>query len=233
MVLQELRQQVLEANLKLVEKGLVISTWGNVSGYDKASGLVVIKASGVGYNKMSLAHMTVVDMDGNVVEGDYAPSVDTVIHLELYKAFGDKGIGGVVHTHSQFATIWAQAGRAVPCYGTTHADYYYGSVPVTREMTGAEINTDFEKNTGKIIVEAMAGRDCLSTPATLVHSHGPFVWGATPGDAVLHSEVLEYIAEMALYSEALTGGKIGPIQQELADKHYDRKFGENSYYGQK
>jgi L-ribulose-5-phosphate 4-epimerase len=233
MLIQQLREEVLAANLDLVTKQLVISTWGNVSGYDPESKLVAIKASGVAYKDMKAEHMVVVDLDGNVVEGNCRPSTDTITHLMIYRAYADKGVRGVVHTHSQFATMWAQSGMDIPCFGTTHADYFYGDIPNTRLMTEEEINSAYEANTGKVILEAMAGRDCHSMSAVLAHSHGPFVWGKTPADAVLHGQVLEYIARMAWCNFAMSGGTLPRVQQVLADKHYNRKFGPGSYYGQK
>jgi L-ribulose-5-phosphate 4-epimerase len=175
--LKELKERVLESNLDLKRNNLVISTWGNVSGYDEETGLVVIKASGVKYSEMGIEHMIVVDLDGNVIEGEYAPSTDTPTHLVIYKAFKDKGIKGVVHTHSQYATMWAQSGNGLPCLGTTHSDYFYGEIPVTRLMTSQEINCNYEENTGKVILETMEGLDCRRMSAVLVRSHGPFVWG--------------------------------------------------------
>lgn len=177
MGLKELKERVLESNLDLKRNNLVISTWGNVSGYDEETGLVVIKASGVKYSEMGIEHMIVVDLDGNVIEGEYAPSTDTPTHLVIYKAFKDKGIKGVVHTHSQYATMWAQSGNGLPCLGTTHSDYFYGEIPVTRLMTSQEINCNYEENTGKVILETMEGLDCRRMSAVLVRSHGPFVWG--------------------------------------------------------
>jgi L-ribulose-5-phosphate 4-epimerase len=238
MSIKELREKVLEANLDLVKKNLVILTWGNVSGYDEATGLVAIKASGVSYDEMEAKHMTVLDLDGKIVEGDFAPSTDTPTHLILYRAFRDQGIRGIVHTHSQFATMWAQSGTALPAFGTTHGDYFYGDIPVTRLLTPAEIQGEYEKNTGKVIIETLEHTNCRHMSAVLVHSHGPFVWGDSPAEAVLHSHVLEYIAEMAYCNitlrAALHGhGEHPTMQQELADKHYNRKFGPGAYYGQK
>lgn len=229
---RQLREEVLAANLDLVTKQLVISTWGNVSGYDPDSGLVAIKASGVGYGAMKAEHMTVVDLDGKVVEGEYRPSTDTTTHLLIYRAYADKGVRGVVHTHSQYATIWAQWGKSIPCYGTTHADYFYGDIPTTRLMTDAEIDGEYEKNTGEVILETMRDRDCHSTSAVLVHSHGPFVWGKSPEEAVLHAQVVEYVAKMAWCDHVASGGTCPTIQPALANKHYNRKFGPGSYYGQ-
>lgn len=232
MRLVKLKEEVLEANLDLVTKNLVISTWGNVSGYDPESNLMVVKASGVPYAKMGLDDMVVVDMDGNVIDSDRRPSTDTPTHIVLYKAFAKDGIRGIVHTHSQFATMWAQSGRDIPCYGTTHGDYYYGPIPCTREMTKNEICSEYEKNTGTVILEALKDTDCVHMSAALVRHHGPFVWGNSPMQAVLHSQVLEYIAKMAFCNELLMPGII-PIPQVLEDKHYNRKFGPGAYYGQK
>lgn len=232
MNLNELKKEVLAANLDLVSKNLVISTWGNVSGFDPETNLMVIKASGVPYSIMGIDDMLVVDMDGNVIDSDKRPSTDTPTHITLYKEFAAYGIRGVVHTHSQFATMWAQSGRDIPCYGTTHGDYFYGSIPCTREMTESEIGEKYEKNTGKVILEALAGTDCIHMSAALVRHHGPFAWGNSPMQAVLHGQVLEYIAKMAFCNELLTPG-ICPIPQVLEDKHYDRKFGPGAYYGQK
>ncbi len=231
-MLENLKDEVLTANLELVSKNLVISTWGNVSGFDPDSKLVVIKASGVHYDEMSAKHMTVVDLEGNIVEGEYLPSTDTPTHIELYKEMGMKGIHGMVHTHSQYATTWAQFGQDIPCYGTTHVDYYYGNIPCTRCMTPEEIATEYEKNTGKVIIERFKDMDYQKMNAVLVHSHGPFVWGKTPADAVLHSQVLEYVAEMALFNHLMSNGKLPLIQEELKNKHYNRKFGKDAYYGQ-
>lgn len=231
-MLEKLKEEVLAANLELVEKNLVISTWGNVSGYDIDSNLMVIKASGVQYDRMGTEHMVVVDMEGRVVEGTCAPSTDTATHIELYRKFKDAGIRGLVHTHSPNATMWAQLGRDIPIYGTTHADYFYGDIPCTRRMTEEEINSDYEVNTGKVILERFKKLDCNRMQAVLVHSHGPFVWGDTPKAAVLHSQILDYIAGMAYMNYTLTNGMNDEIPQVLLDKHYNRKFGENAYYGQ-
>lgn len=233
MSLNNLKKEVLAANLELVKKNLVISTWGNVSGYDPETGLVVIKASGIHYDDMKLEHMVVVNLDDDVVEGNYAPSTDTPTHIELYKKFKDKGIHGIVHTHSQFATMWAQLGMDIPCYGTTHCDYFYGNIPCTRLMTDEEINGEYEKNTASVILERFEGIDFDRMNAVLIHSHGPFVWGHTPKEAVLHSQILEYISKMAYYDYTITNGTNSHIQQILMDKHYNRKFGENAYYGQR
>lgn len=229
-MLEELREEVCKANLRLVAEGLVIQTWGNVSGIDRASGLVVIKPSGVEYEGMAPQHMVVVSLEtGEVVEGKLRPSSDTPTHLELYRAF--EGIGGVVHTHSLFATAWAQARREIPALGTTHADYFYGAIPVTRPMTEAEIHEAYEENTGKVIVERFAHLDPKQMPAVLVASHGPFTWGLTPDDAVSNAVYLEHIAKLT--SETLRlFPDTPPMPQALLDKHYLRKHGAGRYYGQ-
>jgi L-ribulose-5-phosphate 4-epimerase len=232
MGLEKLKKEVLEANLELVKRNLVISTWGNVSGYDEETGLMVIKASGVHYDDMRIEHMVAVNMEGKVVEGKYQPSTDTNTHIELYKAFKDKGIRGIVHTHSQYATMWAQLGKSIPCYGTTHCDYFFGDIPCTRLMTNEEIENDYEINTGKVILEEFVNRDCIEMQAVLVHSHAPFTWGKTPMDAVLHSQVLEYVSKMAIECSLMTDGKCDQVQKDLMLKHYNRKFGPDAYYGQ-
>ncbi len=230
-MLEQLKEQVLQANLLLPKHGLVTFTWGNVSGIDRESGLVVIKPSGVEYDGMQAADMVVVDLDGNVVEGHYKPSSDTPSHLELYKAFA--GIGGVVHTHSRWATSFAQAGRGIPAFGTTQGDYFYGEIPCTRKMTAAEIGGEYEKETGTVMIETFVKRgiDPLQVPAVLVNSHGPFAWGKDALEAVHNAVVLEEVAFMAL--QALTlNPELQPMQQELLDKHYLRKHGAGAYYGQ-
>lgn len=228
-MLEELKKRVFEANLALPRHGLVTFTWGNVSGIDRESGLVVIKPSGVEYDVMTADDMVVVDLDGNKVEGRWKPSSDTPTHLELYKAFPN--IGGIVHTHSRWATSWAQAGRDIPAYGTTHGDYFYGAVPCTRKMTAAEIAGEYEKETGTVIIEAFRNIEADDIPAVLVNSHGPFCWGKDPDNAVHNAVVLEELAFMAFHTEALSP-KVGVMQQELLDKHYLRKHGKNAYYGQ-
>ncbi|MBO4676282.1 MAG: L-ribulose-5-phosphate 4-epimerase [Oscillospiraceae bacterium] len=228
--MEELKAQVLEANLRLPKAGLVVFTWGNVSGIDRASGLVVIKPSGLPYEGMKAEDMVVLDLTGKVVEGRWKPSSDTPTHLELYKAF--PGCGGIVHTHSRWATTFAQAGRDIPAMGTTHADYYYGDVPCTRKMTPGEIDGEYEKETGLVITETFRGRDPMEIPAVLVHSHGPFTWGKDPEEAVHSAIVLEEVAFMAWHALELNP-QAGRMQQELLDKHYLRKHGKNAYYGQK
>lgn len=227
--LDKLRRDVFEANLELVKNGLVIYTWGNVSGIDRKSGLVVIKPSGVDYDGMTADDMVVVDLNGKVVEGRYKPSSDTPTHLELYKAHPE--IGGVVHTHSTYATAFAQAGRAVPAYGTTHADYFHGDIPCARALTKEEIEGEYEKNTGVVINETLAGRDACEVPAVLVKNHGPFAWGKDAAQAVYNATVLEQVARMALLTEQIRPD-VRPADGYLMDKHYFRKHGANAYYGQ-
>jgi L-ribulose-5-phosphate 4-epimerase len=230
-MLEKLKAQVCEANLDLVKQGLVILTWGNVSGIDRGSGLIVIKPSGVAYDKMKPSQMVVVSIEtGKVVEGKLKPSSDTPTHLVLYRAF--KEIGGIVHTHSLFATSWAQACRDVPALGTTHADYFYGPVPCTRLMTDREIQDNYEANTGQVIVETFASRDPMSCQAVLVASHGPFAWGKSPDDAVHNAVVLENVAQMA-GNTANIFASVKPMQQVLMDKHFFRKHGPGAYYGQR
>ena len=231
-MLEDLKQRVYEANMDLPKYGLVTFTWGNVSEIDRESGLFVIKPSGVDYDLLKPSDMVVVDLNGNVVEGDYNPSSDTATHVELYKAFA--AIGGVVHTHSSYATSWAQAGRGIPCYGTTHADYIYGEVPCVRCLTKEEIENAYEENTGHLIVnefEAMK-KDPMAVPAVLCKNHGPFTWGKNAIDAVHNAVVLEEVAKMA-YRAELINANIAPAPIELQDKHYNRKHGANAYYGQK
>ena len=229
-MLSALKESVLNANLELVKRNLVTYTWGNVSGIDRERGLVVIKPSGVEYENMTSDDMVVVDLvTGNTVEGQWRPSSDTPTHLALYRAFPD--IGGVVHTHSRFATSWAQSGKSIPAYGTTHADYFYGEIPCTRKMTPEEIAGDYELETGNVITETFKGRSANDIPAVLVHSHGPFTWGTDPGNAVHNAVVLEELAFMALCTRILSPD-IGEMQNELLDKHYLRKHGKNAYYGQ-
>lgn len=228
-MLEQLKEKVYKANLDLVKHHVVIFTWGNVSAIDRESGLVVIKPSGIDYSAMKPEDMVIVDMDGRTVEGELNPSTDLPTHLELYKAF--LAIGGVVHTHSTNATAWAQAGRDIPCYGTTHADYFYGSVPCTRMLTKEEVESDYEKNTGLVIAERLTGLDPSAIPGALVRSHGVFSWGSNADNAVYNAVVLENIAEMAMKSEILNK-KATAAPAYLLDKHYLRKHGKNAYYGQ-
>ena len=230
-MLEELKEIVCKANLELPKYGLVTFTWGNVSAIDREKGLVVIKPSGVSYETMTAEDMVVVSLaTGETVEGKWKPSSDTATHLALYRAFAH--IGGVVHTHSRWATAWAQAGRSIPAYGTTHGDYFYGAVPCTRPMTAPEIAGAYEAQTGNVIVETFAGKDPADIPAVLVHSHGPFTWGSDPMNAVHNAVVLEELAFMAFHTEALNP-QVQTMQQELLDKHYLRKHGASAYYGQK
>jgi L-ribulose-5-phosphate 4-epimerase len=231
-MLEELKQAVYEANMDLPRYGLVTFTWGNVSGIDRETGLFVIKPSGVDYDKLSPDNMVVMDLNGNKVEGKYNPSSDTATHLELYKAFPQ--IGGIVHTHSSYATSWAQAGRSIPCYGTTHADYMYGEIPCVRCLTKEEIDGAYEENTGHLIVDSFRkmGKDVMAVPAVLCKNHGPFAWGKDAHEAVHNAVVLEEVAKMAYRAETINP-RIQPAPQELQDKHYYRKHGANAYYGQK
>ena len=231
-MLDNLKQAVLDANLALPKFNLVTFTWGNVSGIDREAGLVVIKPSGVEYAVMTAEDMVVVELaTGRVVEGRYKPSSDTPTHLELYKAFS--GVGGIVHTHSRHATIWAQSGRPLLAMGTTHADYFYGAIPCTRPMTFEEINGEYEYQTGEVIIKTFEqrGLDPAQIPAVLVHSHGPFAWGKDAADAVHNAVVLEECAYMGLFSRQLSP-QLPDMQSELLDKHYLRKHGANAYYGQ-
>lgn len=234
-MLEELKQKVFEANLKLVEYGLVVLTWGNVSGIDREKGLFVIKPSGVPYDKMTADDMVVMDLNGNKIEGSLNPSSDTPTHLELYRSFDN--IGGIVHTHSSWACSWAQAGRDIKAYGTTHADFANGAVPCARGLTEAEVNGEYEFNTGKVIVEEFIKRgiDSEECPAVLVHRHGPFTWGKNPFKAVENALILEEVAKMAARTERIAAfsadSDIG-IEKYLLDKHYKRKHGKNAYYGQ-
>ena len=230
-MLEELKLAVLDANLLLPEYDLVTFTWGNVSAIDRESGLVVIKPSGVEYDEMSADDMVVVDLDGNVVEGKYKPSSDTPTHVALYKAFPE--VGGIVHTHSRWATSFAQAGCGIPAYGTTHADTFYGEIPCTRKMTAEEIKGEYELETGNVIIETFRERDIdpMTVPAVLVNSHGPFIWGKDAHDAAHNAVVLEEVAFMALQSKMLNP-ELRTMQSELLDKHYLRKHGKNAYYGQ-
>lgn len=230
-MLEQLKQEVYEANMLLPKYHLVTFTWGNVSGIDREKGLFVIKPSGVDYDKLTPDSMVVVNLEGEVVEGDYRPSSDTPTHVVLYNRFQE--IGGVVHTHSPWATSWAQAGRGIPCYGTTHADYLYGQVPCVRTLTKEEIETAYEKNTGVLIADEFEclAVDYLATPAVLCKNHGPFTWGKDAKEAVHNAVVLEEVAKMAARCEQIDP-KVNPAPQELQDKHYYRKHGKNAYYGQ-
>lgn len=228
-MLEQLKERVFKANLQLKQNGLITLTWGNASGIDRKSGLVVIKPSGVKYEELTVNDMVVVDLDGNVVEGDKKPSSDTPTHLVLYKAFKD--IGGVVHTHSRFATVYAQAGLGIAPIGTTHADYFYGTIPCTDDMTSEQIDGEYEKETGNVIVDTFKDKNENEIPAVLVKNHGPFVWGENVENAVRNSIVLEEVALMNWHAEKLTDKKIS-MPQKLIDKHYLRKHGKNAYYGQ-
>lgn len=228
-MLEELKEKVFRANLDLVKHGLVIFTWGNVSGIDRESGLVVIKPSGVSYEAMKASDMVVVDLEGNVVEGDLRPSSDTPTHLELYKAF--PAIGGVVHTHSTYATAWAQAGRDIPNIGTTHADYFHDAIPCTAEMTRDEVMGEYEKQTGLVIVKRFEGLNPVHTPGVLVRNHGPFTWGKDADEAVHNAVVAEQVAKMAYI--ALGINPLLTMNPLLVEKHFSRKHGPKAYYGQK
>ncbi len=230
-MLEDLKQRVYEANMLLPAHGLVTFTWGNVSEIDRETGIFAIKPSGVDYDKLKPEDMVLVDLEGNKVEGKYNPSSDTATHVELYKAFPE--IGGVVHTHSSYATSWAQAGRDIPCYGTTHADYIYGEVPCLRCLTKEEIDEAYERNTGLLIVSEFKkmNKEILAVPAVLCKNHGPFAWGKNGHEAVHNAVVLEEVAKMA-YRAELINPEVKPAPQELQDKHYYRKHGANAYYGQ-
>lgn len=228
-MLEELKQRVYEANMLLPKYGLVTFTWGNVSEIDRAQGVFAIKPSGVAYEDLTPADMVLVNLDGEIVEGKYNPSSDTKTHVEIYKAFTE--VCGIVHTHSSWATSWAQAGKAIPCYGTTHADYMYGRVPCVRNLTKDELE-DYEKNTGLLIVNAFASLDYRSMPAVLCKNHGPFTWGKDAHDAVHNAVVLEEVAKMAARTEMINQCAV-EAPQDLKDKHYFRKHGANAYYGQK
>ena len=230
-MLEELKKQVYEANMELPRRGLITYTWGNVSGIDRESGYFVIKPSGVDYDALSPDDMVVMDLDGNKIEGRYKPSSDTATHIELYKKYEE--IGGIVHTHSPEAVAWAQAGRDIPLYGTTHADYFFGPIPCARNLTPEEIKDAYEKNTGLVIIEEFRRRGIApaQVPAVLVHNHGPFTWGKDADEAVYHAVVLEEVAFMNFHAKMLNPAA-GPMPQVLLDKHYLRKHGANAYYGQ-
>lgn len=228
-MLEELKKKVLEANLELPKKGLVTYTWGNVSAIDREKGLIVIKPSGVSYEEMKQEDMVVLDLDGNKVEGELNPSSDTPTHVYLYKEF--KEVTGIVHTHSSWATSFAQAGVPIRCFGTTHSDYFYGSIPCTRAMTNDEIKGQYELETGKVIVETFEGINPLFIPGVLVNNHGPFAWGKDPMEAVHNAVVLEEVAKMA-YRSLTLNNQLSAINNTLLDKHFLRKHGANAYYGQ-
>lgn len=230
-MLEELKREVYEANMELPKRGLITYTWGNVSGIDQKSGYFVIKPSGVDYDKLSAEDMVVMDLNGNKIEGKYKPSSDTPTHMELYKKYPE--IGGIVHTHSPEATSWAQAGRSIPLYGTTHADYFYGEIPCARNLTPEEIKQAYEKNTGIVIIETFEkrGLNPMYTPAVLCKNHGPFTWGKDAAEAVHNAVVLEEVAKMAAKTE-LINPTVEPAPDCLKDKHFFRKHGENAYYGQ-
>jgi len=227
---ETLKQQVCDANLDLQKHGLVVFTWGNVSGIDRGHGVIAIKPSGVSYEALTPESIVIVDLEGRVVEGDLRPSSDTPTHVELYRGF--PGIGGVCHTHSTYATMWAQAEREIPCFGTTHADYFYGPVPVTDTLTREEIEGPYEQNTGRVIVRRFAKLDPLQMPAVLVANHGPFTWGKTGAQSVENAVVLEQVALMAS-GTLLVNARQNGISQALLDRHYLRKHGKNAYYGQR
>ncbi|MDE6442225.1 MAG: L-ribulose-5-phosphate 4-epimerase [Clostridia bacterium] len=227
-MLEQLKKEVLKANLGLVKNGLVLFTWGNVSAIDKGTGYVVIKPSGVDYDKMTAEDMVVVDLNGKVIEGKFRPSSDTPTHIELYKAHPE--IGGIVHTHSTYATAFAQAGMSIPAYGTTHADYFYGDIPCARSLDKNEMD-EYEKNTGVVINETFNGKDVTAIPACLVANHGVFAWGKSADEAVYHATVVEEVAKMAYITQTLNPAT-KKLPQHIADKHYNRKHGKNAYYGQ-
>jgi L-ribulose-5-phosphate 4-epimerase len=229
-MLNDLKDQVCQANLDLVAQGLVTLTWGNVSGLSDDGQYVVIKASGVPYNKMRPEHMVVVDLDGKVVQGDLRPSSDTATHILLYKAFA--GLGGITHTHSRYATMFAQARLEIPCLGTTHADHFYGSVPVTRPLTENEVETDYEANTGRVIIELLTGIDPVAMPAVLVAGHAPFAWGKSAAKSVENAVALEAVAEMAWGTRLLVSSP-PELESYVLEKHFRRKHGPDAYYGQR
>lgn len=227
-MLEKLKKEVYEANVDLPKKGLVLYTWGNVSAIDRESGLVVIKPSGVSYAAMKPEDMVVLDLDGKIVEGNLKPSSDAPTHLVLYREYAQ--IGGIVHTHSTWATIWAQMGKTIPPHGTTHADYFFGGVPCTRKLSGAEIHSDYEEETGKVIVETFMGKNVMHCPGVVVNDHGPFTWGKNAAEAVYHAAVLEQVAKMAYFTELMTPDMAA--DESLVTKHFYRKHGKNAYYGQ-
>lgn len=229
MSIEQLKEAVFEANLLLVQYNLVTFTWGNVSAIDRENQLVVIKPSGVAYNKLQPSDMVVLDLDGNLVNGHLKPSSDTPTHLVLYRNF--QQIGGIVHTHSSMATARAQAGKEIPAYGTTHADYFYGTIPCTRKLSRKEVEGHYELETGNVITETFEGKDAMAVPGVLVHGHAPFTWGKDAYDAVSNAVVLEEVAKMAFYTEML--GLTMPLDQYLLDRHFFRKHGKDAYYGQK
>lgn len=231
-MLEKLREEVYRANIELPKRGLVVYTWGNASGIDREAGLVVIKPSGVDYEDLTPENLVIVDLNNNVVEGEMNPSSDTKTHVELYKAFPE--IGGIVHTHSSHAVGWAQAGRDIPCYGTTHADYFYGAVPCSRDLTAEEVKEDYERNTGKVIAEEFVRRKLnpKTSPGIICRSHGPFTWGKDAAHAVYHAVVLEELAKMAMYT-VMIDPMAAQAPRYIQDKHYLRKHGHNAYYGQK
>ena len=231
-MLEELRKAVWEANMELPRRNLVTYTWGNVSGIDREKGLIVIKPSGVEYEDLTPEKLVIVDLDNNIVEGNLNPSSDTKTHVELYRAFPT--LGGIVHTHSPHAVAWAQAGRDIPCYGTTHADYIYGPVPCARSLTAEEVEEDYERNTGKVIIETFTerGLDPKAVPGVICRNHGPFTWGKDAAQAVYHAVVLEEVAKMAMYTITIDPNTPS-APQHVQDKHYMRKHGPNAYYGQK
>ena len=230
-MLEELRKAVWEANMELPRRNLVTYTWGNVSGIDREKGLIVIKPSGVEYEDLTPEKLVIVDLDNNIVEGNLNPSSDTKTHVELYRAFPT--LGGIVHTHSPHAVAWAQAGRDIPCYGTTHADYFYGPVPCARSLTAEEVEEDYERNTGKVIIETFTerGLDPKAVPGVICRNHGPFTWGKDAAEAVHNAVVLEEVAKMAAYTEQINS-HVQRAPQRYQDKHYYRKHGANAYYGQ-
>ncbi|MGD8778497.1 MAG: L-ribulose-5-phosphate 4-epimerase [Ignavibacteria bacterium] len=228
-MLEELKNEVMKANLELVNLGLVTLTWGNVSGISRAEGLIVIKPSGVDYSKMKTSDMVVLDMSGKIVEGNLRPSSDKSTHIELYKAFPE--IGGIAHTHSTYATIFAQACMEIPCMGTTHADHFYGTIPITRALTEEETSSDYEKNTGTVIIERFAGIDPIAMPGVLVSQHAPFCWGKDAMDSVKNSLILERVAQMAIGTFSINANA-SELPEYVLEKHYQRKHGPNAYYGQ-